>query len=162
MNKISYFTLISIIFTLVACGVNEKPPTENEGFSEIGKNLNADQTSNVAPVQTNVYRLLTAVRTKIGNKSILTVACEQELGFKRQMTGSKVSQAREINIPISATVYDPVVYVTRYRVELVQPPSVNGIVFNSEQKQVPYTVQEALPGPHYVEGSCLGSEYIIE
>jgi len=162
MNRISYFTLIFIIFTLVACGVNEKQPSEKEGFSETEKNLNPDPSSNGVPVQTNVYRLLTAVRTKIGNKSILTVACEQELGFQRQMTGSKVTQAREINIPISATVYDPVVYVTRYRVERVQPPSVNGIVFNSEEKQVPYTVQEALPGAHYVEGSCLGSEYIIE
>lgn len=162
MNRISYFTPILIIFTLVACGVNEKPPSAKEGFSEIEKNLNPGPSSNGVPIQTNVYRLLTAVRTKIGNNSILTVACEQQLGFNRQMTGRKVVQAREIDIPISATVHNPFVYVTRYRIERVQPEPVNGIVFNAEERHVPYKVQEELPGSHYVEGSCLGSEYITE
>ena len=159
-NKLS--NICFLILILPGCSGDERTASKNGSFSESEENLVQAPSSMTLPAQGNVYRLLTAVRTNVGNKSILAVACEQELGFKRKMTGSKVTQAREINIPVSATVYDPVVYVTRYRVVRVQPPSVNGIVFNTKEKQVPYTVQEVLPGPHYVQGSCLGSEYIIE
>lgn len=162
---IKYFAIFGILF-LVSC--KETATDSSSGLSsqsvvnsESGL-LNQSAKSDATVINNNIYRHLTAVRTRYSDKRILGVACVEQLGFRNEMTPNRVIQGRQIEIPIDTTVYNPTVNVTRSSSVQIQPPPSNGLVFKPQIETVYRTSRETLQGAYRVVGTCIGSEYITE
>ena len=143
------------------------------------KNTPMDPGTIIANDMSNskIYRFLSAVKADsseqryyqgrpVGlsdfSRQMITAACVQELSFKTVLPSAEISSAREFEIPVEAIVNDEVTDVVKYREEVIPPRNVDGVIFESEKKIVPYTVKGPSIIPVSVRGVCIGTEYILK
>jgi len=121
-----------------------------------------DQSSSSPTQGTSIYRYLSAINNAYPDKDSLTSLCIRQHGFKLELPKQSIRSAHDIRLPASEEWSETQQIETqRYRTEIIQPPSVNGIVMQPVEKQVPYTVTENVEATKSISGTCIGTEYIL-
>ena len=111
---------------------------------------------------TSIYRYLAAIGNAYPDGESLTGLCIRQQGFKLELPKQSIKTAHAIDIPVSEEWSETnQIETTRYRTEMVQPPSVNGIVMEPVEEHVPYNVTEEVEVKKRITGNCIGTEYIL-
>lgn len=160
---------VAFLFILVACS-DADPQDQGEGqFSESdarsrsGASEGAQGAQSSAQAATNVYRLLTGVRSNYGSAEDLAAACIDKLQFHEQMTESRVINAREIAVPVSSVIdYSSVVPVKRANKKIIKRSPENGVEFEPEEETYYTEEYEEISGSFEISGICIGTEYILD
>lgn len=124
------------------------------------------QSVSIKPIRsdrTSIYRFLSAISDAKPDKESLTNLCVRKYGFFLELPNAPVKSAHGIRIPAhyANTTYQ-IQEVVKYKTILVQPPSINGIAFETKEQSVPYTVKEKVRKSNIVKGLCVGTEYILK
>ena len=144
-------------------------PSEKVGESASSpRNLDEDNGFSKSPTEgTKIYRYLSAISDVKPDKDSLTSLCIKVHGFKLELPSEKIGSTHDVRLPVyeessfEETVQVP---VQKKRVDIYQPPSVNGIVMEPEKKEVSYTENESQVVTRQVvtSGTCVGTEYLLE
>lgn len=111
---------------------------------------------------TNIYRYLSALKDPFPDKQSLTDLCIGKYGFKLNLPRHGVASAHDIQLPASKEWIEiQQVEQEKYRTIVIHPPSINGIIMQPIEKQVPYTVTENVEVNRIVSGTCVGTEYLL-
>ena len=144
-------------------------PTQGTSIYSSGSNTGLqnsqpqDQSSLSLTQGTSIYRYLSAISNAFPDKDSLTSLCIRQHSFKLELPKQRIKFAHDIRLPASEEWSETKeIERQRYRTEIIQPPSVNGIVMKPELKQVPYYVTEYVEIIKRVSGTCIGTEYILE
>lgn len=112
---------------------------------------------------TSLYRYLSALDDIYPDKQSLTQLCISKHGFNLELPRKGVVSAHDIRLPASEEWTEThQVQSQKYKTVMVRPPSVNGIIMESREDQVPYTVTESQEVKRIISGTCIGTEYILK
>jgi len=121
-----------------------------------------DPTSQSPTQGTSIYRYLSAISDAYPDNGSLTSLCIRQHGFKLELPKQGIKSTHDISLPASEEWSEiQQIETQRYRTERIQPPSVNGIIKQPAEKQVPYNATENVVVTKSIRGTCIGTEYIL-
>ena len=133
--------------------------SSNRGYKS---SIQGDENSSSPTQGTKIYRYLSAISNAYPDEDSLTSLCVRQHGFEQHLPRQSVKSAHDNTLPASKE-WSEVKQIERqrYRTEIIQPPSVNGIVMQPVEKRIPYKVTENIKETKRVSGNCIGTEYIL-
>ena len=149
---------ILIIFLGLAstgCSTWENPSARDQGFQNYPASSPTSGTS--------VYRYLSAISNAYPDDQSLTDLCIRKHGFKLELPVQGIATVHEISLPaLEESSEFREVATQEYTKVIIQPPSVNGIVMQAEEKLVPYAATKNEQVKRIISGTCIGTEYILK
>lgn len=164
--------VLAIFIACVSCS------DSNSGSEQVSSNqLSSKSAVDSSAVSTTVRRVLTAleqhphdatfyanggqIEMSVFERQLLTIACQEKLGFEVVIPTNGITSAREIKIPVEHLLVDPTVTVSRSHTEKGGVERVGEVFINLPDKTFTYQEPRKLKGNYRVRGTCIGSEYII-
>lgn len=165
---------LSLVLGIFGCAIlsacaslNTKSPNKVDAIRH-NTSSSQDTPAETSPTDgTRIYRHLTSVFNATPDDGTVADLCMRSLGFKTQLPEAKISLARDISLPVREDSSKEVtidVPIAKRKVETYQPPSINGIIMNTETREtVTYEhTTKTVTRNQIVSGLCVGTEYILE